>query len=41
MNPNYWQMPEDSTELKKGMSYDTELVRGMIYEDEPNELAVK
>ena len=28
MNPNYWQMPEDSTELKKGMSYDTELVRG-------------
>ena len=29
MNPNYWQMPEDSTELKKGMSYDTELVRAV------------
>ncbi|MCI9216625.1 hypothetical protein AALA78_13030 [Lachnospiraceae bacterium 42-17] len=41
MNPNYWQMPEDSTELKKGMSYDTELVRGMIYEDEPKVVAVK
>ena len=41
MNPNYWQMPEDSTKLEKGMSYDTELVRGMIYEDEPKVVAVK
>ncbi len=34
MNPNFWQMPQDSTELEKGMSYDTKLVRGMSYDTE-------